>query len=226
MLWAILVITLISSICNCKFVLGELTDNHESCEFWSNEGECESNPSYMLENCAKSCGDLVDRQEESESFSSSQSVYDVVGEKDSRGQIIDFNKYRGQVLYIVNVASQCGYTNENYEMFRKLKQFRSKGLEIMLAPCNQFGDQEPGSGLVIEKFAKSQEFEGILLEKADVNGAETRPLFQFLKENTSKKHINWNFDGKFLVDRNGRVHSVTQATVENKIKELLNRSEL
>lgn len=108
-------------------------------------------------------------------------IYDVEGERDIKGNVLDFSKFQGKVLYIVNVASYCGYTAENYELFRNLKKYRSQGLEIIIAPCNQFGSQEPGSAKAIYDFAETQEFEGLILEKGDVNGENTRPLFKYLK---------------------------------------------
>jgi len=100
---------------------------------------------------------------------------------------------------------------------------RSQGLEIVVAPCNQFGQQEPGSPEEITTFANSQEFEGLILAKGDVNGDGTRPLFKYLKEHTSKKHINWNFDGAFLVSRSGFFRRVTYGNVETEVKALLDQ---
>ena len=69
-----------------------------------------------------------------------ESIYDTK-EQDINGQTVDFSDFKGKVLYIVNVASKCGYTQSNYEAFRGLKKYRDQGLEIFLAPCNQFGAQ-------------------------------------------------------------------------------------
>jgi glutathione peroxidase len=138
----------------------------------------------MLENCQKSCFGKSP-------VSKLESIYDIDNELDINGQVINFNQFRGKVLYIVNVASKCGYTAENYEMFKKLQKYRSQGLEIILAPCNQFGSQEPGDSGTISNFIRDQEFEGTVLSKADVNGDNTRPLFSYLKKATGKTRISW-----------------------------------
>lgn len=81
----------------------------------------------MLQSCSESCARLE---------SDINSLYDVV-ETDIDGKDISFDSFRGSIVYIVNVASQCGYTAENYELFRKLQQYRSNGVVMVIAPCNQ-----------------------------------------------------------------------------------------
>lgn len=112
-------------------------------------------------------------------------------EHDIDGNEISFEQFRGKVVYIVNVASKCGYTATNYELLRRLKPYVDQGLEIIIAPCNQFGGQEPGDGNVITFFARKQGYQGIILSKADVNGPSSRPVFSYLKAVTGKSHIAW-----------------------------------
>jgi glutathione peroxidase-family protein len=76
-------------------------------------------------------------------------------------------------------------------MLKRLSQMRSDKFEILIFPCNQFGQQEPGSPDEVARFARSNGFGGIIMSKGSVNGASTRPTFHFLKAYTSKKMINW-----------------------------------
>jgi glutathione peroxidase len=109
---------------------------------------------------------------------------------------------------IVNVASQCGFTPQ-YDGLEKLyKNYCERGLVILAFPSNQFGRQEPGTEAEIKQFCDTRY--GVtfpLFAKVEVNGANTHPLYAFLKQakrgllGTSR--IKWNFT-KFLVDRNGR----------------------
>lgn len=147
--------------------------------------------SYMLSDCAKSCSELSTNSISSQESKNIGSFYDISGESDIYGNSIDFNQFRNKVVYVVNVASHCGYTQSNYEILRKLKQYKTNGFEIIIAPCNQFGAQEPGDETAIRNFAQGQQYDGIILSKADVNGASTRPLFKYLKTATSKQHISW-----------------------------------
>ncbi|MGM0564179.1 MAG: glutathione peroxidase [Pseudomonadota bacterium] len=125
-----------------------------------------------------------------------------------KGQEINLDEYRGKWLLIVNTASQCGLTPQ-YEGLEKLyKDYVDQGLEILGFPCNQFGQQEPGSAEEIQQ--------GCLLnygvsfpmfEKIEVNGDDAHPLYRFLKDSQPGalgKRIKWNFT-KFLVDPEGNV---------------------
>ena len=133
-------------ICICFLVLHLYVvaqDQHKNCAFWAKSGECEANPGYMLKNCKTSC-DLVESEAKATNQGLPESFYDIT-ETDLNGNQIDFAQFKGKVVYVVNVASQCGYTQSNYALFRKLKTYMQSGLEIVIAPCNAFGAQEPGS---------------------------------------------------------------------------------
>lgn len=100
----------------CSLYVTVLEDKDESCEEWAKQGECAVNPTYMLSDCALSCslyGAMAD-----ESTEVVESIYDIV-EKDIHGNDFSFDSLRGKVTLIVNVASHCGYTQENYDFFKK-----------------------------------------------------------------------------------------------------------
>ena len=83
------------------------------------------------------------------------------------------------------------------------KAYGDRGLVVVGVPCNQFGQQEPGTPDEIKDFAKSKyDVDFTLLEKQDVNGPDRSPLYQFLVGDG--EDIAWNF-GKFVVDREGKV---------------------
>ena len=117
--------------------------------------------------------------------------------------------YKGKVLLIVNVASECGFTPQ-YEGLQKLYEtYKDQGFEILAFPCNQFGGQEPGSAQQIQNFCKTNF--GVtfpLFAKIDVNGEDAHPLYVYLKKKApgllGTKSIKWNFT-KFLIDREGNV---------------------
>lgn len=175
--------------CLSVSVYGADVDNHDSCSYWASIGECSKNPGYMLENCKKSCNAL-DAEPPVDNSSPYGSFYDIV-ETDIDGNEFKFDVFKGRVVYLINVASHCGYTDENYRVFRELEKYQPQGLTIVLAPCNAFGYQEPGDGYAIKSFAKKEKFNGVILSKADVNGHDARPSFKYLKEATNMPHINW-----------------------------------
>jgi glutathione peroxidase len=118
-------------------------------------------------------------------------------------------KYAGQVVLLVNVASKCGLTPQ-YEQLQALhKKYGDKGLAIVGVPCNQFNGQEPGSAEEIAAFCdKEYGVEFDLLEKVDVNGDDACPLYKQLTSKESNPDspgpIQWNFE-KFLFNRNGEL---------------------
>ena len=105
----------------------------------------------------------------------------------------------------MNVASYCGYTDTNYRRLTWLQtNYQSQGLEVLGFPCNQFGNQEPGSHADIVKFAKSNyDLNFRLFSKINVIGEGRSSLYDYLMGQTGSEP-SWNF-AKYLVDRNGKV---------------------
>ncbi|WP_070106837.1 glutathione peroxidase [Burkholderia plantarii] len=125
------------------------------------------------------------------------------------GSEVSLDAYRGQVLLIVNTASECGFTPQYAGLQQLHERFGARGLAVLGFPCNQFGGQEPGDAAQIGAFCE-QRF-GVtfpLFEKIDVKGEHAHPLFRYLTDEApgllGTKMIKWNFT-KFLVDRSGDV---------------------
>ncbi|MBS0321984.1 MAG: glutathione peroxidase [Proteobacteria bacterium] len=125
------------------------------------------------------------------------------------GQPQKLDRYKGEVLLIVNVASHCGFTPQYKGLEELQKRFHARGFDVLGFPCNQFGAQEPGTEAEIAQFCETSF--GVtfpLFAKIDVNGAGANPLYKFLKEEKpgilGSEAIKWNFT-KFLVDRDGHV---------------------
>jgi glutathione peroxidase len=135
------------------------------------------------------------------------SVYDFTATS-LAGEEIRLKQYEGQVLLIVNTASQCGFTPQ-YKGLQELYQtFSPRGFAVLGFPCNQFGHQEPGDAREIEQFCSTNYAVSFpMFAKIDVNGNHAHPLYQYLKGEKSGllgSAIKWNFT-KFLVDRAGQV---------------------
>ncbi|MEW5307393.1 MAG: hypothetical protein WDW36_009795 [Sanguina aurantia] len=128
--------------------------------------------------------------------------------KDISGKDVDFNALKGKVVLVVNVASQCGFTAQYKGLQELHDKYHSKGLEILAFPCNQFGGQEPGGPEQIVDFCtKNFGVTFPVMQKVDVNGKDTHPVFGLLKkERTSlmMEMVKWNFE-KWLVARDGKV---------------------
>ncbi|QDT14532.1 glutathione peroxidase [Alienimonas californiensis] len=124
------------------------------------------------------------------------------------GAEVDLAQYRGKVVLIVNVASQCGFTKQYKPLEKIYERYRDEGFVILGFPCNQFGGQEPGSPAEIAAFCeKNYGVQFPLMGKVEVKGDNASPLYQELTaEGTTADPgpVKWNFE-KFLVGRDGRV---------------------
>jgi len=124
------------------------------------------------------------------------------------GRDVALKDFAGNVLLVVNTASQCGFTPQ-YEGLQQLQQtFGPRGFAVLGFPCNQFGRQEPGDANAIATFCETNYSVTFpLFAKIDVNGDNAHPLYRFLKEERPGllgSSIKWNFT-KFLVDHKGQV---------------------
>lgn len=158
------------------------------------------------------------------------SIYDFTV-NDSKHRPHPMSQYRGKVILVMNVASQCGLTKSGYttatEMYNK---YHEQGLEVIAFPCNQFGGQEPGSEQQVEQMVCSRfSAKYPIMEKVDVNGDKANPMWTYMKNERPgifwTTRIKWNFT-MFLINRKGQVVERFNpgpyiTTVEPKIVELL-----
>ena len=148
------------------------------------------------------------------------------------GKNVQLEEFSGKVLLIVNTATRCGFTPQYEALEAMYERLHDKGFEILDFPCNQFGQQAPGTDEEIYSFCQLNYHTAFpQFAKVEVNGANADPLFRYLVSNTtfqgfppdgkiapilekmlskadpdyaSKPDIKWNFT-KFLVDKNGKI---------------------
>ena len=174
-----------------------------------------------------------------------KTVYDFAV-KDRKGKDVSLKEYANEVLLIVNTATKCGFTPQYEELEKLYEKYRSKEFVILDFPCNQFGQQAPGTDESIHEFCKlnfGTEFPRF--KKVKVNGPDADPLFKFLQEQKGfagwdmehpiahilddmlskedpdykeKPDIKWNFT-KFLVDKRGMVVARFEPTTKTEIIE-------
>ncbi|SRX55488.1 glutathione peroxidase [Aequorivita sp. CIP111184] len=135
------------------------------------------------------------------------SIYDIaINELD--GKPISLKAFKGKKILFVNVASECGFTNQ-YKELQALSDIYADKLVVIGSPCNQFGKQEPGNATQIQEFCELNFGVTFLLtEKIAVKGSKQHPLYKWLtsKELNGKKSssVKWNFQ-KYLVDDKGNL---------------------
>ena len=145
--------------------------------------------------------------------------------KDLDGSALNLSEYKGKIIVVVNVASQCGFTNQYEDMQNIWKKYQSKGIVILGVPSNDFGKQEPGSNNDIKNFCEAKF--GIsfpMTEKVSVKGSGAHPFYIWAQENHGKSAIpKWNFH-KIIIDKNGKVadtfSSITNPSSKKFIKAL------
>ena len=154
-----------------------------------------------------------------------KSIYDFKVEG-LEGGTIDFSKYKGKKILVVNTASKCGYTPQ-YEGLEKLYEKYKDKLVIIGFPANNFGGQEPGTNSEIKEFCKKNY--GVtfpMAAKVSVKGDDTAPIFKWLCNKSENgvldAEIKWNF-GKFLLDENGNLISYFPSKVEPMSEELTSK---
>ena len=181
-------------------------DTTSDCQTWADMGECSQNPSYMLVHCATSCHQL--EQAQSQDLERIDSFFDLTA-NDLQGNPVDFAQFRNQVTILTNVASYCGYTESHYQGLVELwsQVVATQKVQILAFPCNQFGQQEPGTADEIEAFSASKGVQFTMMQKVNVNGAQAHPVYKYLKQQAGPNSIAWNFGTYYVVSPDGEVTS-------------------
>lgn len=139
------------------------------------------------------------------------------------GKPAPLSAYKGKVLLMVNVASQCGYTPQYTGLESLYRKYKDKGLVVVGFPANNFGAQEPGSDAEIKQFcSRKYDVTFPMYSKISVKGSDAAPLYQFLQEKGGP--VKWNFT-KFLVDANGNVVKKFDSGVAPESPELIGEIE-
>jgi glutathione peroxidase len=141
------------------------------------------------------------------------------------GEPLDASELDGRAVLVVNVASRCGLTPQYTGLEHLQERYGERGLTVLGVPCNQFGEQEPGSAEEIETFCSTTYGVSFpMTEKLDVNGPGRHPLYSTLSETTDAAgeagDVQWNFE-KFLVSADGRPVARFRPTVEPESDELI-----
>ena len=139
------------------------------------------------------------------------------------GSTIDFSKFKGKKILVVNTASKCGYTPQYADLEKLYKAHKDK-LVIVGFPANNFGGQEPGSNEQIAEFCqKNYGVSFVMAEKVSVKGDDTHPLFKWLTQKSENgvmdAEIKWNFT-KFLLDEKGKLIGVYPSKVNPMSEEI------
>ena len=141
---------------------------------------------------------------------------------DLDGSALSLSEYKGKVIVVINVASQCGFTNQYEDMQKVWQKYQDKGIVMLGVPSNDFGKQEPISNKEIKNFCESKF--GIsfpMTEKVPVKGPKAHPFYIWARENYGKSAIpKWNFH-KIIIDRNGKIVETFSSIVNPSSKKFI-----
>ena len=125
---------------------------------------------------------------------------------DLDGSVLNLSDYKGRVIVVINVASQCGFTKQYEDIQKVWESYQSKGILILGVPSNDFGQQEPGSNQEIKNFCESKF--GItfpMTEKVSVKGSSAHPFYLWAKKNHGSTAVpKWNFH-KIIIGKDGKI---------------------
>ena len=141
--------------------------------------------------------------------------------KDIEGKSKSLSSYKGDVLMVINTASECGYTPQ-YETLQELyEEYKDKGFRILAFPANNFGQQEPGTNEEIKTFCTTKYHTTFdIFEKISVKGKDQHPLYKYItQESPYPGDVKWNFQ-KYLVNREGKIVARYLSAVDPMSKEI------
>ncbi|MDF2447771.1 MAG: Glutathione peroxidase [Bacteroidota bacterium] len=127
--------------------------------------------------------------------------------KTLEGSEFDFSTLRGKKILIVNTASKCGFTPQYKELEELYQKYKDKDFVVIGFPCNQFGEQEPGSNEEIKDFcSRNYGVTFPMMEKTNVKGDSISPIYKWLtsksENGVENSSVKWNFQ-KYMIDENG-----------------------
>lgn len=174
--------------------------------------------------CGKSDNESLTISEQKKSGGSknlNKNIYDL-SVMTMDGDQKKLSDYKGKVLLIVNVASKCGYTPQYEGLESVYQKYHDKGFEILGFPCNDFGEQEPGTNDEIRTFCETKYHVTFpLFDKIKVLGNEKSPLYERLINNAVPEgDVSWNFE-KFIIDKNGNIAGRYKSKVKPESEELI-----
>lgn len=143
---------------------------------------------------------------------------------DNNGNEVELSNFKDKLLLLVNVASKCGFTDQYKGLQELHKKYADNGLVVIGFPCNQFGEQEPGTDADIKEFCQTNYGVDFLMStKIDVNGENAHPLFKYMVSQADFDEVPWNFT-KFLIDKNkfrSMGPGTTPEQIDGFVKEIL-----
>ena len=145
---------------------------------------------------------------------------------DINEEVLDLSNYKDNIILLVNVASNCGFTKQYTDLQNLYEKYKDKGFVVLGVPSNQFGGQEPGSNDEIKNFCEANfNITFPMTEKVDVKGENAHPIYLWAKDNYGISSIpKWNFH-KILINKEGKVEKTYSSFTNPMSKKIVNKIE-
>ena len=142
------------------------------------------------------------------------------------GETIDFSKFKGKTILMVNVASNCGFTKQYSDLQNLYEDYKKKNFLVLATPSNQFGGQEPGSNEDIKEFCETNfNISFPITNKIDVKGDNAHPIYKWAKKNFGNSAVpKWNFH-KILINNKGKIHKTYGSFINPKSNKIVQEIE-
>ena len=146
--------------------------------------------------------------------------------KSTTGENIDFSKFKGKTILMVNVASNCGFTKQYSDLQNLYEDYKEKNFLVLATPSNQFGGQEPGSNEDIKEFCETNfNISFPITNKIDVKGDNAHPIYKWAKKNFGNSAVpKWNFH-KILINNKGKIHKTYGSFINPKSNKIVQEIE-
>ena len=146
--------------------------------------------------------------------------------KNIDNKVVHLKEYKDKTILLVNVASQCGFTEQYSSLQTLYEKYKNQGLIVIGIPSNQFGGQEPGSNNEIKDFCETNfNITFPITDKVDVKGDNAHQIYQWAKKNHGKSTIpKWNFH-KILINKDGKIQDTFNSFVDPLSKKIINQIE-
>ena len=147
--------------------------------------------------------------------------------KNIDNKVITLSDFKGKIILLVNVASNCGFTKQYTELQTLYERYKDKGFIVLGVPSNQFGGQEPGSNEEIKDFCETNfNITFPITDKVDVKGNNAHILYKWAKESHGKSTVpKWNFH-KILINKEGKVQDTFNSFISPLSDKIIKQIEL
>lgn len=162
----------------------------------------------------------------SKSNASYEKIFYDFSIKSITGENIDFSKFKGKTILMVNVASNCGFTKQYSDLQNLYEDYQEKNFLVLAIPSNQFGGQEPGSNEDIKEFCETNfNISFPITNKINVKGDNAHPIYKWAKKNFGNSAVpKWNFH-KILINNKGKIHKTYGSFINPKSNKIVQEIE-